>query len=401
MPGPGRGGKTIEELTLLHRVRFDDVFHTVIADGRVYFGSSVDHHVYCIDGTTGEIAWTFCTGGPVRVVPTVADGRVYVGSDDGFAYCLDAASGALIWQRRAGTRDERILARGKMSSRWPVRTSVLVDDGVAYFGAGTFPHETVYLYAVDAKSGEVIWKNDAISQQDAGRNDLTPQGYLLASEELLFVPSGRTLPAAIDRQTGRLVHKQRGGGKQVGGTDVVLTGNQIYTIGEHEILATDQRAGEILQKLPARQIVIDGEIAYIASKGMIHAVEHETYAKVFADGSLRRKVDQLEIELRGHEAVRLQQRIAESTQELARLNSERKELSEAGQRGSEVDRGLADEVAEFEKARAEASAALPAAAADFNAKLQQAFRLRGIRWRTSLAARSLVDRRGKRHHCRW
>ena len=180
------------------------------------------------------------------------------------------------------------------------------------------------------------------------------------------------------------MHKQRGGGKQVGGTDVVLTGNQIYTIGEHEILATDQRAGEILQKLPARQIVIDGEIAYIASKGMIHAVEHETYARVFADGSLRRKVDQLEIELRGHAAVQLQQRIAESTQELARLNSERKELAEAGQRGSEVDRGLADEVAEFEKARAEASAALPAAAADFNAKLQEAFRLRGIRWRTSL-----------------
>ena len=61
---------------------------------------------------------------------------------------------------------------------------------------------------MNAETAEVIWKNDTISQQDAGRNDLTPQGYLLASNDLLFVPSGRTLPAAFDRVTGKFVHKQ-------------------------------------------------------------------------------------------------------------------------------------------------------------------------------------------------
>ena len=84
-----------------------------------------------------------------------------------------------------------------MISRWPVRTGVLVDNGVAYFGAGVFPHENVYLYAVNAIDGSVIWKQDNLSAEDAGRNDLSPQGYLLASDELLFVPSGRSSTGSL------------------------------------------------------------------------------------------------------------------------------------------------------------------------------------------------------------
>jgi outer membrane protein assembly factor BamB len=90
-----------------------------------------------------------------------------------------------------------------MISRWPVRTGVLVDDGVAFFGAGVFPHEKVFVHAVEAATGKVIWKNDTISQQDAGRSDLSPQGYLLATKDLLFVPSGRALAMAFDRRTGK------------------------------------------------------------------------------------------------------------------------------------------------------------------------------------------------------
>ena len=69
------------------------------------------------------------------------------------------------------------------------RTSLMVDEGIVYFGAGVFPAETVFLYAVEAASGKVIWKNDWISQRDAGRDDLSPQGYMLASD------SGGSLPA--------------------------------------------------------------------------------------------------------------------------------------------------------------------------------------------------------------
>ena len=106
--------------------------------------------------------------GVPAAAPTVADGKVYFGSDDGFAYCLDAETGQVVWKRHVSPRDEWLIARGTMISRWPVRTGVLVDGGVAYFGAGIFPHETVYLAAVDARTGEVLWVRDDISQADAG-----------------------------------------------------------------------------------------------------------------------------------------------------------------------------------------------------------------------------------------
>ena len=84
---------------------FDYAYHTVIANGLLYFGSSADDKIYCLDAASGKERWVFFTEGPVRLAPTIADGRVFVGSDDGNAYCLDAVTGKLIWKSRLGPKD--------------------------------------------------------------------------------------------------------------------------------------------------------------------------------------------------------------------------------------------------------------------------------------------------------
>ncbi len=182
----GSEGRSVEGKDLYDRVRFDDALHVAVVAGRVYFGSSVDHRIHCIDAKTGRSVWSTFTDAPIRLAPTVADGRVYIGSEDGYAWCLDAATGRVHWRLRLGPADERIVARGEMISRWPVRTGILVENGVAYFGAGIFPHENVYLAAVDAKTGKPIWRNDQVSHGNAGRADLSPQGYLLATKTALY-----------------------------------------------------------------------------------------------------------------------------------------------------------------------------------------------------------------------
>ena len=277
-------GREIEGKVLGHRVKFDDVFHPVISGDRVYFGSSSDDQLHCLDLKTGTTLWTFFSGGPIRLAPSVADGNVYFGSDDGNVYCLNAENGKLVWQFRAGPKDDWLLARGEMISRWPVRTGVVVDDGVAYFGAGIFPHEDVYLHAVDAKNGSVLWKQDNLSSADAGRNDLSPQGYLLAGDDLLFVPSGRSLPAAFDRATGKLRHKRTHSwrstaGGVIGGTKALLADDQIYSGGPHHLLAMTQAKGDAgFGWIEGKQMVVIDDAAYVATGTVVARLNRLEYA---------------------------------------------------------------------------------------------------------------------------
>ena len=103
------------------RMSFDRAYHVVLAKGRLFFGSSADHKVYALDAATGEQEWTFFTEAPVRFAPTVWKDRVFVVSDDGFLYCLNAADGRLINRWRGGPKGDFVLGNGRFVSRWPAR----------------------------------------------------------------------------------------------------------------------------------------------------------------------------------------------------------------------------------------------------------------------------------------
>jgi outer membrane protein assembly factor BamB len=277
-------GRVIENQLIGNLTKYDAAIHPVVVGGLVYFGSSVDHHLHCLNLVDGSSKWVFATGGPIRLAPTVDGHRVYFGSDDGCVYCLSAEDGQLIWKRQVSSHSEWLLARGEMISRWPVRTGVLVDDGVAYFGAGIFPHEDIYLLAVDAKTGEILWQQDSVSSLDAGRNDLSPQGYLLATKDQLFVPSGRSLPAAIDRKTGALQFKRTHSwrttaGGVVGGVHALLSDDQLYASGPHHWLAMDQKDGGVgFGWFAGRQIAVHRNEAFIATGQTVARLDRMAYA---------------------------------------------------------------------------------------------------------------------------
>ncbi|QDU97123.1 Serine/threonine-protein kinase AfsK [Lignipirellula cremea] len=222
-----------------HRLDFDAGPQLVVAEGAVFFGSSADDTLRAVDARTGRVRWSFTTGGPIRFAPAVDQGRVYAASDDGYLYCLDAAQGDLLWKFHAAGRDDRVLGNGRFISRWPLRSGVLVDGGVAYLTAGMWPSEGVMIYALDAESGKVKWCNDTadalyLAQPHAKAYSLTgvsPQGYLLANKELLFVPTGRGAPAAFDRQTGELRYFRPAESKTHGGCWATLAGPRLFNGG--------------------------------------------------------------------------------------------------------------------------------------------------------------------------
>lgn len=326
----GPRSEPIEGKEMRHRTAFDRAIQVVVADGKLFFGSSVDNKINCVDAKTGEPIWSVFTDGAIRLAPTVANGKVYVGSDDGYVYCLKAEDGSEVWKLRAGRADERLLARGEMISRWPLRTGVLVDDGVAYFGAGVFPHETVYLYAVDAETGKVIWKNDRISEEDAGRNPLSPQGYLLCSDELLFVPSGRSLPAAFDKKTGEELHHRTHSwrttaGGVVGGSKAVLADGQIYASGPHHFLALDQETGNVgFAWITGRQLTMSEDRGYVATGKQLVAMNRLEHAKA----TIKRQ--ELSVELYNLSRKRREMEATEYEKQKSALEKQIAELSQVG-----------------------------------------------------------------------
>jgi len=60
-----------------------------VVDGTVYVGSN-DGNVYALAASDGSEQWSFETGDYVTSSPTVVDGTVFVGSYDNNVYALDS-----------------------------------------------------------------------------------------------------------------------------------------------------------------------------------------------------------------------------------------------------------------------------------------------------------------------
>ncbi len=226
----------------MHRIPFDYAYQVAAADGLVYFGSSADHKVHALDAVTGEERWSFFTDAPVRFSPYVADGKVYAGSDDGYLYCLDAASGALAWKHRGGRDDSMVLGNDRISSRWPLRTGVVVEDGTCYFTAGMWPAEGVYVYSLRASDGQVSMINDTSGQMymkfphptAEGISGVAPQGHIVVYKDRVLIPTGRSLPAAFDRDTLDFLHYRPAEFLRDGGS---------WTVAAHDMVIAPRHGG--------------------------------------------------------------------------------------------------------------------------------------------------------------
>jgi outer membrane protein assembly factor BamB len=108
----------------------------VVAAGKVFVSQIDQHTIHALDAATGARQWSVTVGGRVDSPPSYWRGRVLFGSADGWAYCLRAQDGALIWRFQGAPGDRRLMALEQLESVWPVPGSVLVENGVVSFTAG-------------------------------------------------------------------------------------------------------------------------------------------------------------------------------------------------------------------------------------------------------------------------
>ena len=274
------------------RMHTDRAYHVVVAGRTLFFGNNVDNHVYALDTRTAEERWRFAANGSIRFAPVLQGGRLFFGSDDGNAYCLNAADGSLVWKYRPSPSGERVIGNSRMISLWPVRTGLLLEGGTLYLVAGVFPYEGIYVAAVEAQTGREIWLNDTAGDQAWGHQygGMAPQGYLVASSENLYVPTGRGMPAAFDKRTGKFKKFLNAGGK-VGGAWVQVSGNELFAGNDNQGADTKimfdatsgANRGDQFASFPSIDMVITEKVAYLATQKGLYAIDRAANAKAAAD----------------------------------------------------------------------------------------------------------------------
>ncbi len=267
--GPARWDAFAKNEGLQSMRNFDPAFFVTSVGDSVFFGSSADHAVHCLSAETGDETWVSFADGAVRLPPTWAGGRLYFGADDGFARCLDAESGDEIWKFRPVEEAKLIPNDGKLMSPFPVRTGVLIDDGVAFFGASLFPWEKSYLCAIDAKTGGKHFVTE--------QTGVTLQGIFLASSDRLYAPQGRSVPLIFAKSSGSKLGDIPG----TGGVYCILTEDaQFIAIpnnqksGEDTVRIANPESRETILNVPgANRMIAAGRYLYFHQRQKLKAID--------------------------------------------------------------------------------------------------------------------------------
>ena len=111
---------------------------TKTASAKKYSAPEISPH--SSETNSDELLWKFKTEEPITSGPAIHNGSVYIGSYDGYMYCLDAENGNLKWK----FGDEDFLN--------PIESGPAIKDGFLYFGDGCGN-----FYCLDTLTGEKIW----------------------------------------------------------------------------------------------------------------------------------------------------------------------------------------------------------------------------------------------------
>jgi outer membrane protein assembly factor BamB len=285
----GAAPKSIEHVLWEFKTGGRVISSPVMADGAVYVGSN-DHFLHALDAASGKELWKFQTGANVNSTPAVAGDAVYFLSLDGNAYAVDARTGKQLWKFATGGESRLNLAGiyGLLPAREVVPdvwdfylSSPVVVDGTVYFGSGD--HN---VYALDARTGTLRWKFQA--------GDVVHSSPAIV-DGVLYIGCWDGAMYALNAKTGQLIWKFATGVdathfmQGIPGSAAVVGGIVVFGSRDNNIYALDAKSGKELWRqgnhgswVIASPAILDGIVYVTTSDTMVlRALELKTGAELF------------------------------------------------------------------------------------------------------------------------
>jgi polyvinyl alcohol dehydrogenase (cytochrome) len=154
-----------------------------------------------------KLKWVFGfpAGVSANTQPTIASGRVFVGSDNGFVYSLDSATGCVYWSFENGSIVRNALTIGPISGQGNSRYAVYFGDGKAN------------VFALDAQTGKLLWKTKVddhfVARITAGAKLYNGKLFVPVSSSEEFRSGNPDYPCCTSR--GSVVALDANTGKQI------------------------------------------------------------------------------------------------------------------------------------------------------------------------------------------
>jgi len=166
--------------------------------GRLYAHSG-GRFIVALNAETGEEVWRQTSLTPLHASPTIADGRVFVTTDDNELIALDAQDGTVLWTHRSISETARVITAPS--------PAVLGETVIAPFTSGE-------IVALRAQNGTVLW-SDSLTRTGgltplSSINDIAASPVILGDRVYALSHSG--IMAAFDLRSGERVWTLPAGG---------------------------------------------------------------------------------------------------------------------------------------------------------------------------------------------
>jgi outer membrane protein assembly factor BamB len=157
-------------------------------DGTHFYLGGWDNTLRCIEAATGKEVWNIKVGrnakgimsfalSPAISSPAVADGKVFVTSNDGVLHAVNTADGKILWEV-----DRKNLGY----------SSPLYHDGLVYCAISNGGN----VFAADAKTGKIVWENKTGS-------DIYDSSFTHSAGHV-FIGNVDGTFSALDAKTGKI-----------------------------------------------------------------------------------------------------------------------------------------------------------------------------------------------------
>jgi len=196
--------------------------------GRVYATNGLGY-VAAFDAATGAAVWTVRPGGPLRGAPTVADGAIYVISQDNQLYSLKSADGTTSWSSAAALEIAGVFGNGS--------PAVARGTVVAGFSSGEL---NAYRY----ENGRLVWQDalsrTSISTAVAALSDIDADPVIAEGVAYALGQGGRMV--ALDILTGQRIWELN----MAGISTPWVAGDWLFAVNDRaQLIAVQRMTGKI------------------------------------------------------------------------------------------------------------------------------------------------------------